>query len=124
VHESTCGIGRSAHVSALGACYSRRLRKIKADGQDQNVVGNPYYDAMSVKVLNDRSIEETENIPGFSLLGGARHSDLYRTGDQLLIHLHRVDDRGVSGYFGQSRCGSKYVNPINSSQWVEVRVNP
>ena len=37
---------------------------IKADGQDQNVAGNPYYDAMSVKILNDRSIEETEKKNG------------------------------------------------------------
>lgn len=33
--------------------------KIKADGQDQTVAGNPYYDTISVKVPDDRSIEET-----------------------------------------------------------------
>jgi hypothetical protein len=34
--------------------------KIKADGQDQTVAANPHYDALSVKVLDDRSIEETK----------------------------------------------------------------
>jgi hypothetical protein len=30
--------------------------------------------------------------------------------------------RQILGY--QSRCGSKYVNPANPSQWVDVLVNP
>ena len=38
--------------------------KIKADGQDQTVAGNPYYDTLSVKVLDDRSIEETRKKSG------------------------------------------------------------
>ena len=37
---------------------------VKADGQDQTVAGTPYYDTISVKVLNDRSIEETEKKNG------------------------------------------------------------
>jgi hypothetical protein len=32
---------------------------IKADGQDQKVTGQPYYDTMSIKVVDDRTIEET-----------------------------------------------------------------
>src|SRR6266481_2814958 len=31
---------------------------VKADGQDQKVSGHPYYDMMSVKVMDDRTIEE------------------------------------------------------------------
>jgi hypothetical protein len=38
--------------------------KIKADGQDQTIAGNPYYDTISVKVLDDRSIEETRKKSG------------------------------------------------------------
>jgi hypothetical protein len=37
---------------------------IKADGQDQTVTVNPYCDAISVKVLDDRSIEETQKKTG------------------------------------------------------------
>jgi len=37
---------------------------VKADGQDQNVAGNPYYDTISIKVLDDRSIQETEKKDG------------------------------------------------------------
>src|SRR5260370_7319476 len=32
---------------------------VKADGQDQKVSGHPYYDMVSVKVVDDRTIEET-----------------------------------------------------------------
>lgn len=35
---------------------------VKADGQDQNVAGNLYYDTINIKVLDDRSIRGY-NIP-------------------------------------------------------------
>jgi hypothetical protein len=59
--------------------------KIKADGQDQTVAANPHYDALSVKVLDDRSIEETEKKAGKVLAiskmivssdGGSAHLNL------------------------------------------------
>jgi hypothetical protein len=37
---------------------------VKADGEDQAITGNPYYDKMSIKVLDDRSIERTEKKNG------------------------------------------------------------
>jgi hypothetical protein len=37
---------------------------VKADGQNQSVTGNPYYDAIRVKVVDDRSIEETQTKNG------------------------------------------------------------
>lgn len=37
---------------------------IKADGQDQSVTGNPYYDAISIKVVDDRTIEESQKKNG------------------------------------------------------------
>lgn len=37
---------------------------VKADGEDQGVTGSPYYDAVSVKVVDDRSIEETKRKNG------------------------------------------------------------
>lgn len=37
---------------------------VKTDGQDQSVAGSPYYDAISIKVLDDRSIEETDKKNG------------------------------------------------------------
>ena len=33
---------------------------IKADGQDQKVTGSPYYDTVSITVVDDRTIEETD----------------------------------------------------------------
>ena len=32
---------------------------VKADGQDQKVTGHPYYDTISVKVIDDRTVAET-----------------------------------------------------------------
>lgn len=37
---------------------------VKADGQDQKVSGHPYYDMVSIKVVNDRTIEETDKKNG------------------------------------------------------------
>jgi hypothetical protein len=33
---------------------------VKADGQDHSVAGSPYYDTVSIRILNDQSIEKTE----------------------------------------------------------------
>jgi hypothetical protein len=38
--------------------------EIKADGQDQKVTGHPYYDMASIKVLDDRTIEEIDKKNG------------------------------------------------------------
>lgn len=37
---------------------------VKADGEDHGIAGNPYYDAVAVKVLDDRSVETTEKKNG------------------------------------------------------------
>jgi hypothetical protein len=37
---------------------------IKADGQDQKVTGHPYFDTMSIKVVDDRTIEESDKKDG------------------------------------------------------------
>jgi hypothetical protein len=38
--------------------------KVKADGTDQAINGNPYIDTVAIKVLNDREIEETDKKNG------------------------------------------------------------
>ena len=37
---------------------------IKADGQDQKVTGHPYFDTMNIKLVDDRTIEETDKKNG------------------------------------------------------------
>ncbi len=37
---------------------------LKADGQDQKVTGHPYYDSMSVKVVDDHTIEQAQKKDG------------------------------------------------------------
>lgn len=43
------------------------LVDVKADGQDQKVSGHPYYDMVSIKVVDDRTIEETDKKNGKSV---------------------------------------------------------
>ena len=40
------------------------LIDIKADGQDQKVTGHPYYDTVSIKVVDERTVEETDKKNG------------------------------------------------------------
>jgi hypothetical protein len=37
---------------------------VKADGQDHRVSGHPYYDMVSIKVVDDRTIEKTDKKNG------------------------------------------------------------
>jgi hypothetical protein len=37
---------------------------VKADGQDHKVTGHPYFDTVSIKVVDDRTIEETDKKGG------------------------------------------------------------
>src|SRR5580658_5012630 len=37
---------------------------VKADGTDQAVSGHPYFDTIAIKVVNDRTIEETDKKNG------------------------------------------------------------
>lgn len=38
--------------------------KVKADGLDHQVTGHSYYDSVAIKVINDRSVEETDKKNG------------------------------------------------------------
>src|SRR5215471_2112390 len=38
--------------------------QVKADGQDQKVIGQPYYDSVSIKIVDDRTIEEVDKKNG------------------------------------------------------------
>ncbi len=40
---------------------------VKADGEDHSVTGNPYYDTISIKVLDDQSIEKAQKKNGKSI---------------------------------------------------------
>ncbi|HLY59350.1 MAG TPA: hypothetical protein VKV95_01145 [Terriglobia bacterium] len=37
---------------------------VKADGQDQKVTGHPYFDSVAIKVVDDRTVEETDKKGG------------------------------------------------------------
>lgn len=37
---------------------------VKADGEDHSVAGSPYYDTVSIRIVNDHSIEKTKKRAG------------------------------------------------------------
>src|SRR5215467_12328902 len=37
---------------------------VKADGEDQKVTGSPYMDSVSIKIVDDHTIEETDKKDG------------------------------------------------------------
>jgi hypothetical protein len=41
---------------------------VKADGQDQKVTGHPYYDTISVRVVDDRTVERTDKKDGKTVI--------------------------------------------------------
>ena len=41
---------------------------VKADGQDQKVTGHPYYDSVNIKVVDDRTVEQTNKKDGKTVL--------------------------------------------------------
>jgi len=46
---------------------------VKADGRDQKVAGDPYYDTLSVKIIDDRTIEGVQKKAG-RVIGSSRES--------------------------------------------------
>ena len=38
--------------------------EVKADGQDQKVIGHSYYESISIKIVDDYSIEEIDKKAG------------------------------------------------------------
>ena len=57
--------------------------EIKADGQDQKVGGNPYFDTLRVKVVDDRTIEMTQKKAG--KINGTSKWSVSPDGDTLAV---------------------------------------
>ncbi len=75
---------------------------VKADGQDHEVSGHPYYDMVSIKVADDRTIEETDKKNGKNGgdfkdmgIGGREYLDVRVYGQ--LRHERRSRDRQRRG---------------------------
>jgi hypothetical protein len=66
---------------------------IKADGQDQKVSGHPYFDMMSVKVVDDHTIETTTKKDGKT--NGTQKSSISQDGKTLMIEFS--DSSATSG---------------------------
>jgi hypothetical protein len=56
---------------------------VKADGRDQKVSGHPYYDMVSIKVVDDRTIEETDKKNGKTV--GASKTWVSADGNMLMF---------------------------------------
>jgi hypothetical protein len=99
--------------------------EIKADGQDQKVTGHPYYDTASIKILNDRSIEETDKKDG-KIVATSKWM-VSSDGDTLTIaftdssatNADPVTGQGESTRVAKGPSGSHAI----SGSWRESKVN-
>jgi hypothetical protein len=66
---------------------------IKADGTDQVVKGHPYFDTVAIKVVDGRTIEETDKKAGQVV--GTSHSSLSADGDTM--HFSFIDSSNTNG---------------------------
>ena len=75
LRNSSCGADKfgfkdlgSVHWNlAAPALYEHAIAAREAsvvDGEDQAVTGHPYYDTVSIKAVDDRTIEETDKKDG------------------------------------------------------------
>ena len=56
--------------------------EVKADGQDHKVTGHPYFDTLSVRVVNDKTVEFTQKKNGRIM--GTDKSTVSNDGNQLV----------------------------------------
>ena len=80
---------------------------VKADGSDQPVTGHPYYNSVSIKVVDDRTIEETDKKDGKTVANSKT----------------MVSPDGKSSMFGFSDSSNTNADPV-TGKGEAVRVAP
>lgn len=93
----TAKLSTKPHVYLLGKgmfqCFSCVPKiDVKADGEDQKVMGSHYIDAVTIRVVDDRTVEETDKREGKTVLTMTRTVSYESTPDGLKMS----DTNGVS----------------------------
>jgi hypothetical protein len=85
---------------------------IKADGQDQKVSGHPYYDSMSIKVVDDHSIEETDKKDGKTV--ATSKWTVSPDGNTLIVEFSDSSDTNAAPVTGEGESTRVAKGPANS----------
>jgi len=98
--------------------------EIKADGQDQKVTGHPYYDSLSVKVLDDWNIEQTTKKDG-KVVGTSKwtvspdgHTLTFVFSDSSATNADPVTGKGESMQVAKGPAGSHAI----SGSWRNTKL--
>ncbi len=98
--------------------------EVKADGQDQKVTGHPYYDSMSIKIVDDHSIEETYKIDGKTV--ATSKWTVSPDGNTLIVEYSNSSDTNAASVSGKGEGIRVAKGPANShvisGSWRESKV--
>ncbi len=98
--------------------------EVKADGQDQKVTGQPYYNSMSIKTVDDHSIEETDKIDGKTV--ATSKWTVSPDGNTLIVEFSNSSDTNAAPVSGKGEATRVAKGPANShaisGSWRESKV--
>ena len=99
--------------------------EVRADGQDQKVTGHPYFDTMSVKVVDDRTIEQTQKKDG-KIVGTSKtwvsadgNTLVFEFSDSSATNADPVTGKGQSMRVTKGPAGSNAI----SGSWRTARID-
>ncbi len=99
--------------------------EVKADGHDQRVTGHPYYNSMSIKIVDDHSIEETDKIDGKTVV--TSKWTVSPDGNTLIVEFSNSSDTNAAPVSGKSEAIRVAKGPANShaisGSWRESKVD-
>jgi hypothetical protein len=99
--------------------------EVKADGQDQKVTGQPYFDSISVKVVDDRTIEETDKKNGKIVatskmsVSADGNTLMFEFSDSSATNADPVTGKGQSTRVAKGPAGSNAI----SGSWRTARLD-
>ena len=98
--------------------------EVKADGHDQKVTGHPYYDSMSIKIVDDHTIEETDKIDG-KIVATSKWT-VSPDGNTLIVEFSNSSDTNAASVSGKGEAVRVAKGPANShvisGSWRESKV--
>ncbi len=98
---------------------------VKADGTDQPVTGHPYYDSVAIKVVDDRTMEETDKKDGKTvatsktMVSPDGKTATFEFSDSSNTNGEPVTGKGMATRVAQGAAGSHAV----SGSWVTSKMD-
>ena len=86
--------------------------EVKADGHDQKVTGHPYYNSMSITIVDDHSIEETDKIDGKTV--ATSKWTVSPDGNTLIVEFSNSSDTNTASVSGKGEAIRVAKGPANS----------